>query len=273
MSVPVTTADAAVYILSGTIPIQGMIDQRTLGFFGNICRLSDDTLEKQLAVRQLTVKPIHSNSWFVAVKRLLVKYDLPDGLELLSNPISKFAWKKRVSDAVNKYWISCILSQAALYPSLCWLSVGSFWPGNRHPLVCLTGDLREVPRLAVKLKIATGTYILQTTRAAFNQNPVQPTCMVCKMEDETMRHFLLDCSPLDPVRKPILNQIMQLCRSNNIDCNSVDILQLLIDCSGCEAVPNILYSDFEKLSRKLCYSLHTERYKKLSLVPRRVRKK
>ena len=36
------------------------------------------------------------------------------------------------------------------------------------------GNLREVPHIAVYLKITTGTYILQTTRA-INQNAVDPT--------------------------------------------------------------------------------------------------
>lgn len=273
LSVPVTTADAAVYVLSGTIPIQGMIDQRILCFYGSICRLHNSSVEKQIALRQLTIKSMDSNSWFIAVKKLLMKYGLPEGIELLNNPPAKCAWKKTVSSAINKYWTSAIQSQAILYSSLHWLNVSCFSPGTRHPLVYLNGDLREVPRLAVKLKIATGTYILQTTRAAFNQNPVKATCMVCNMQDETLQHFMLDCSPLDSVREPILNRLKQLCRSNNIDCNSIDLLQLLVDCSACEVIPNKLYCDIERLSRKLCYSLHTERYKRLSLVPKRTRNK
>ena len=67
MSLPVTTADPAVYILSGSLPVEAMIHQRVLNFFGNICRLSQSSVEKQLAVRQLAVKKLDSNSWFVAV--------------------------------------------------------------------------------------------------------------------------------------------------------------------------------------------------------------
>ncbi|MEW8548618.1 MAG: reverse transcriptase family protein, partial [Candidatus Thiodiazotropha sp.] len=210
LSVPITTADAAVYILSGTIPIQGMIEQRILGFFGSICRLPCTSVEKQLAERQLTAKPLNSNSWFIAVKKLLIKYNLPDPFELLENPPSKYTWKRRVRDAINGYWIPAIQAQAALYPSLRWLNVRSYEPGSLHPLVRLTGDLREVPRLAVKLKLVTGTYILQTTRAAFNQNPIKPTCLVCNISDETPQHFLLNCSSMSHIREPILNQITKL---------------------------------------------------------------
>ena len=43
------------------------------------------------------------------------------------------------------------------------------------------GNLREVPSNVVHLKILynTGMYVLQTNRASFNQNSVDPTCMLC----------------------------------------------------------------------------------------------
>ena len=78
MSLPVTTADPAVYILSGNLPIEAMIHQRVLNFFGNISRLPDSTVERQLSVRQLTVKTSDSNSWFIAVRKLCIMYGLPD---------------------------------------------------------------------------------------------------------------------------------------------------------------------------------------------------
>ena len=53
LSIPVTTADPAPYILSGFIPAEGMIHIRALTFYGNICRLSDDNIEKKIAKRQL----------------------------------------------------------------------------------------------------------------------------------------------------------------------------------------------------------------------------
>ena len=56
MSLPVTIADPAVYILSGSLPVEAMIHQRVLNFFWNICRLSQSSVEKQLAVGQLALK-------------------------------------------------------------------------------------------------------------------------------------------------------------------------------------------------------------------------
>ena len=83
LSLPVTVADPAIYLLSGTLPIEAMIHHRVLTFFGNVSRLSDSSIEKPLAERQLAVKSLDSHSWFIGVKKLCIRYGLPDCTELL----------------------------------------------------------------------------------------------------------------------------------------------------------------------------------------------
>ena len=85
LSLPVKVADPAIYLLSGTLPIDAMIYHRVLTFFGNISRLSDSSTEKRLAERQLAVKSLDSHSWFVVVKKLWIRYGLPDCTEILKN--------------------------------------------------------------------------------------------------------------------------------------------------------------------------------------------
>ena len=72
LSIPTTTADPAVYILSGILPAEAMIHKRILSLYGNITRLSSDSVEYQLAKRQLEVKSFTSHSWFIAVKKILI---------------------------------------------------------------------------------------------------------------------------------------------------------------------------------------------------------
>ncbi len=69
LSLPTTVANPAVYIISGAIPMEGTIHKRALALYGNICRLPEDSIEKQLANRQLLVKSWESNSWFIAIKK------------------------------------------------------------------------------------------------------------------------------------------------------------------------------------------------------------
>ena len=60
-------------MLSGTLPIEAMVHQvRMLAFFGNISRLSDSS------EKWLPEKSLDSHSWFVGVKKLCIKYGLPD---------------------------------------------------------------------------------------------------------------------------------------------------------------------------------------------------
>ena len=71
----ITTADPAV---SRTLPIEAMIHQWVPTFFGNISRLPELSVKNQLVVRQLIVKTLDSNSWFVAVRKLCFMYCLSD---------------------------------------------------------------------------------------------------------------------------------------------------------------------------------------------------
>ena len=62
LSLPTTTSDSVVYVLTGTIPIEGVIHKCALSLFGNVCRLGEGSTERQLAIRQLTLKNLSSHS-------------------------------------------------------------------------------------------------------------------------------------------------------------------------------------------------------------------
>ena len=174
-ALPVNTADTALYILSGTIPIEGYIHKRTLSLYGNICRLDQTSVEWRLAERQLSVKTDKSISWFIAIKKIFVTYD---PYELLVNPPTKFGWKRHVNQHVDQHWIDKIRLESTLYPSLLYLSTYAYACGKRHPLVQELRNQQEIPRVRLKLKVVTGTYILQVNRSSFNQYRIDPTSLV-----------------------------------------------------------------------------------------------
>ena len=74
MHLPDRTVDAAIYILSGQIPIEGVIHKRTLGTLWDILR--SGSVERRLAERQVLVKDEKSKSWFVFVNEVLRQYGL-----------------------------------------------------------------------------------------------------------------------------------------------------------------------------------------------------
>ena len=96
LSLPTRTAGAAVYVLSGLLPVEAQIHIRTLGLFNNICNQADNSIEKNLARRQLIVKSNESSSWFIEIKYILRKYNLQKASWYLDNPPKKSVWTSTV---------------------------------------------------------------------------------------------------------------------------------------------------------------------------------
>ena len=277
MSLPQNVADPAIYIISGSLPVEAIIHTRALSLYGSVARLAEESVEKQLARRQLSVKVYRGESWFVEIRRLCVRYSLPDPYTLLDIPPTKYQWKKAVQKAVFTYWVNTLKQRASLFTSLEFLCVDSFWPGKKHPLIQNVGCVSDVPRIHTKLKLVTGVYVLQVNRARFNQNLIDTRCQLCFHADETVAHFLLDCPVLDPVRRPALEAITRIGRELHCPTDSDNLLQLILD-SSCftniarDMVSHGSYRDLDMQTRRLCHTLHIERYKRLALIPKRTRK-
>ena len=85
------------------------------------------------------------------------------------------------------------MNQATMYSSLNYLNVKIYKPGKIHPLLKIEpNSVRDIPRISIKLKLICGVYVLQSTRASFNQNEVDPTCQMCSSYPETLDHFILE---------------------------------------------------------------------------------
>ena len=64
-------------------------------------------------------------SWFIEIKKLLLKYDLEDPIILLENPVKKEEWKRTVNKAINFKWKTQLLETKKLYKNLQYLNVGN----------------------------------------------------------------------------------------------------------------------------------------------------
>ena len=116
--------------------------------------------------------------------------------------------------------------------------------------------------------------------SAFNQNEIEPTCLLCKTDIENTEHFLLCCPALHSARQSILDIINGLYSSLHdpqLANHPRDLLQIVLDCSALYLTTpkrnHHIIETIEFHSRRLCYTLHCERYKRLALVPQRIRKK
>ena len=276
LAVPNNTADPAIYILTGLLPIEAQIDKKVLTLFNNICNQKDTSVEKQIAWRQSSVKTLKSHSWFIAVKKLLWKYDLKDITYYLENPIPKLEWKRNVTSVVNKYWQEEIVSPVPFYEKLCFINCDLYTPGKIHPILQFdTQSVKDNTRLPSKLKFLCGSYVLQTNRQKFNKAEIDPTCMLCGESKETLEHFILSCTSLSTVRDPILKDIQyELQHRQDIMFSNLcvnDKIQLILDCSVLVNNMKIKHrkqklqelSTLELHNRRLVHNLYFVRYQKL----------
>lgn len=246
-----------------------------LSLFNSICLQNDDATEKLIAVRQLTIKTLKSKSWFVEVKKIFWRYDLGDVHEHLRTPPSKQQWKGRVNKVVDNYWTDRIVAMIPYHKSLIYLNTRNIRLGNPHPLLKISNSTaRTLHRIPVQMKLVTGTYILQSTRASFNQNQVDPTCRVCKTAPETIQHFVLECPVLQEVRAPIIPLIADELQGvvGTLDWHTVSIadkLRYIFDVTniyGTTILSKEQLQMVEKLdfhAKRLMFTLHDHRHKYL----------
>jgi hypothetical protein len=74
LSLYTNVADLTIYIHSGLLPIEAQIHIKAITLFGNITRSDRSSIEWRLTERQLQVKSYSSNSWFIDIKEICIKY-------------------------------------------------------------------------------------------------------------------------------------------------------------------------------------------------------
>lgn len=118
LSLPINAPDPCAYLLSGLLPIEAQLDLKILTLYHNICRQQESSVEKRIGRRQLMLKSENSNSWFITLRNIVFKYELPSSVELLDNPPNKNAWKRTLQTTINQYWKHKLINDAESYISL-----------------------------------------------------------------------------------------------------------------------------------------------------------
>ena len=122
---PESTANAAVYLLIGSIPVEGEWHKRILSLVGRIARLGKEHPLHLLAARQLSLgEKKRPQSWFTLAKQICSRYEISI-TEALSSPWSKEMWKFRVKNVVNGHWRIHLMREAQQRSTLKWLILDS----------------------------------------------------------------------------------------------------------------------------------------------------
>jgi hypothetical protein len=131
----------------------------------------------------------------------------------------------------------------------------------------------DISRIPVKLRLVTGTYVLQTKRIKYYRNITDPTCLLCGAAEENVLHFILQCENLQSKRVALLSEINAIWQNefqndeNFTDLSEVDQLQMLLMDNTIKVKPTkknlASVARLEGLSRRLMFKLHIKRTKLL----------
>ncbi len=204
-SLPTRTANEAAYLLFNYMTAEGALDYRLLCFLGKI--LSDkSSILYQICLRQLAIKDMNSNSWFIFMVKLSFKYGLPSPHDLILHPMKPTIWKKMVKLTIRNYWKEKLESKATTKTTL--QRIAQERPTWEH----VEMNPISVDRARLQSRFLTDTITLQYHRSKFYKE--DPTCRLCGLEDEDVKHMLMRCPSLSFTRqkslKPVYKRILEL---------------------------------------------------------------
>lgn len=273
-NLPERTADAAVYILCGQLPIESFIHSQILSKLGSILR--NGGIEKEIGIRQLLMKNNFSNSWFIYAKNILDFYDFPSIFNLIDEIPSKLNWKKLVKEKVVSYWKQQVTLESKDKSSLKHLNSKPFEVNTVHNIWDNAGyDIISVMKATIKIKLVSGVYMLQSVRSKFSNKNISACCPLCGIEAEDKVHFILKCPELSKVREHFISELESVLSDVDVDvserivCNDELFTQLILDVTN-PCIPLVLQTSetvfkIEAISRGLCFTLHKERCKKMEI--------
>ena len=204
---PDNASNSACLVLLGVLPTGAVLHKNLLTLFVSMIR-DKTSIEYEIAQRQLVMREDPRDSMFTYIKSILEYYDLPSVFWLLNNPPTKAEWKRtlnhKINDMVESEWQTDIESKSStkyVNPSI--LKVGTC----RHIWSTVRDNIHDSKRAQLKCKLLTGTYILQSNRAVFNQYSVNSTCKLCELAPETRQHFIGECVYFETERSAYINKL------------------------------------------------------------------
>ena len=219
--------------------------------------------------RQIAVNFDNKDSFFHRVLKVLELYKLPDITSLKQQLPTKTVWKDLLLGSVKTYWRESLVHDAQSKTTLQFLAYENILLGEVHPVWDSTeNSVIDVRKAIIKARILSGTCLLQANIHRFSQYREDPTCRLCKQQEEDIFHMLLYCPLPTEIRineYKVLRDIVKIHIGAEAWKDSFstkgDIAQLIIDCrrfSNLFGDTDIIYK-IEKLSRNLCYKLHNKR--------------
>ena len=276
MRLPDKCPDPVVFFLAGSLPFSAHLHVRQLGLFGMITRLPDNILNK-MANKALFSEPDSSKSWFIHVRHLCHKYNLPSPLQLLSHPRTKSEFKSLVKSAVTNFWEKFLRSEASLLPSLSFFKPHFMSLTCPHPMfTSCDSNPFEVNKSISMAALLSGRYKSDYLARHWDQDNKDGHCRLCpgSLSQGDILHLLVLCPTLQETRDKLVKhwvtktadhpQLSQLI-FNKLSSPTSNLLQFILDLSvdpqvisDCQVNAYNLQDVFS-LCRTWCYSVTRKR--------------
>ena len=199
------------------------------------------------------MKNLKSSSWFIYSAKRLSKYNI-DAIQILSQETTYV----KIKSTISNYWTNFMRTEAATKTSLRYLdpercdfqSPHSIWTEARS-------DPAEIKKAIQKARLLTGTYLLQSNKAVFNQHQTVATCPLCNTAAEDREHFILECPTLQKIRGKHFIDITRIVPTFDT-LNHDQQLRVILD-SHIYPFMECNRADLEASCRSFLFSIHCKR--------------
>ena len=270
-----TAPTPAIHFLLGELPMEGKIHRDMFSLFYSVWS-NPDTKIYQIVKYLLSTSSDNSRTWVVNLRHISKMYNLEDPLScLLKDPPSKSSFKELVITRITAFHENELRRKAAGNSQMEHLNVSlTGLRGRHHPSLSNLITTEEVKKMRPHLKFLSGDYLTYQTK--FDQTGQgNPLCKVCRTENETISHIISSCPAYEEKRSKILEELSGLCLLTKNEMNLQEIrsnpkilTQLILDPTSFNLENRVHMSDpavvpLFKLSRDLCYSIHSQRIREL----------
>ena len=283
LKLSVNSPPSLVHFIAGSLPGTAVLHLKQISLFGMICRLPEDPLNFHAHQVLLTSSP-SGKSWFVQVRNLLLKYQLPHPLLLLQNPPPKESFKKLIKSKIMDHWEEKLRLEASFLPSyLPYFNPQFLSLNSPHRLWTTAGPKPyEIAKARIQLLFLSSQYPCSKHTRHWSADNPEGLCTFSSCWEnhlvESPEHILLYCPAYNSSRQ----NMFYLCFKTTCPVafslvvnflnhkSTTKLMQFLLDCSSLPEVIYMaqhhgeqVYSDLFYLSRTWCFTLHRERMKRL----------
>ena len=268
----------AIHFLLGELPIEGQLHRDTFSLLYSVWA---NPQSKIYSIVKYLLKTSSSNSrtWSMYVRFLAQKYGLPDPLTTLESDLrSKSNFKESVMTKISAFHENDLRQMAVNNSRMNYLNVSLLsLRGRYHPALNNLITPHDVEKSRHHLKMLAGDYYTYQIKAS--QSGGSPHCRVCDSDENTPEdtaHMISTCNAYTDTRERIKKQLKQICTENiqyldfeHISSNTNTFCQFILDPSSMNLEHRVHINDpflgeVFKLSRNLCYAIHTTRMKILT---------